>query len=1405
MRGRLRLSRKPGHVPKTPAAQAPSTRFGLWADVQRHLLQAYEYLCHVGEAQQWIEGCLGEELGFGVVEMEEGLRNGVVLAKLARVWEGDAVVRRIYEHPKLSFRHSDNINIFLNFVRGVGLPECFIFELTDLYDKKNIPKVIYCIHALSHLLARRGMAERMGNLLGRLQFSDDQLRQTQKGLKDAGVPMPNFSNVGRELAREINEEPEETEEERRDRMLLEAEDSIIAVQTIARGFLARKARAAQTVRLRIAERYIAKMQAQCHGSLVRQRLKEDQKERMDLTPFVQAQARGVLQRRRYARLKAALRTSKMSFVKLQAVARAKVIRTSHNQLSKTFANPIVMTSIVGVQAATRGYLARRRAAAHQAQLARIEPSVVDLQAHVRGVMVRRRVRAQLAKLDNVTDIVVRIQAAARAFLARRRLLLLIRALRKVSPVVMQLQAQARAKLLRQKQEHIQKSLAKVEVVKAVGGFQALARAAIARNRGREQLKQLEFYAPDVVAFQAACRGALVRDEFWAWRRYLHESQEEATYLQKLIRGLMTRRAFRAKLEYYRANLHKVVKIQALFRAKDTREQYRQLTLGKSVTANTIKNFVHLLDDSEADFADEIDLERMRKRVVEGIREVQNLENEVAELDVKIGLVVNNVKSFDEVIKARRRHGAETAAAHAARSSVLAAHGDPFAGPSALDASTRRKLELYQQLFYLLQTRPEYFARLFYRLSRIDMPDKTKRLAERVILTLFGFGQDRREEYLLLKLLQRQQLTMSQASALEEIRAAPTLRDLFTAQPMYMNVAVQYFKPKQVPYVKEMLQVLIRAVVDEHDLDLETDPSLIYRNRINIEEMQSGVVSSKPKDLPYHEAVNDPETRAEFIRHLQKLHALTKDFMRAITQSTRKMPYGMRCLARETLHAVKQIFPNETEETHAAFIGRLIYYRYIHPAIITPETFDVIPTTIGAISRKNLSQISKMLMQITSGVPFGADDPCLMPLNDYVADAIKQMNAWFFEVADVDEAEVHFHAHEFLDVTVQPKPIYISPNEVYSMHTLLMQNTEHLAKSREDPLRVIISELDGVPNFGSDELKDARDRAVTLELTNRFANVADPHAEEKALWVQAKRGVLAILRVQPSKDLYESLVQEVTDDHEAVWADIVDNQIATDRLRSRRNRRMPSTTGHEGAYRLDDIQSLSFREVKFRAISYLLELEKLGKVTRSDGYQAILNAIAGDVRSKHRKRLLRQQEIESMQDALNYLGDRKKYFEEQINSYHHYVENTMSTMQRGKGKKRFVMPFTKQFFHQRDVQRSGKAAQFGSFKYSAQELYDKSILLSMDQFSPRQFEKIDIVISSDKMHVFTMEIFNNTLGASTLVASTELRMEDLLQAQFENRISLPLFDGMVKVHVNFLLYQINKKCVILSSCLCTTDV
>lgn len=468
---------------------------------------------------------------------------------------------------------------------------------------------------------------------------------------------------------------------------------------------------------------------------------------------MQAQSRGFLVRRRFAKLKGAIRNSITSVTKLQTVARARIAQRARKEQLRAFTSDSTMTDIVRFQAIARGALQRRVITKQLQILDSLDSSTVGLQAQARGVLMRRRVRTQLAKLDDVSHVVVRIQAAVRTYLARKRLLTLIRGLRKATPVLVRLQARARANLARQQHQSMNKALAKMEIVTSVGGFQALARAALARNRHREQTKQLEFRLPDVVGFQSVARGALVRRDFYAWRDHLWRSQGVAVFLQALLRGVLQRKKFKAKMQYYRSNLDKVVKIQSLFRAKETREQYRQLTLGTNVSVGTIKNFVHLLDDSETDFQEEVDLERMRKQVVERIRENQALESDVNDLDVKIALVVQNVKSFEELIKARRRYGADTAAAHAARASVLAAHGDPFAGPSTLDHAAKRKLELYQQLFYLLQSRGEYLSRLFRAVSLDPSPEKNRRLLERVVLTLFGYGQDRREDYLLLKMFQ----------------------------------------------------------------------------------------------------------------------------------------------------------------------------------------------------------------------------------------------------------------------------------------------------------------------------------------------------------------------------------------------------------------------------------------------------------------------------------------------------------------------------------------------------------------------------------------------------------------------------------------------------------------------------
>jgi Ras GTPase-activating-like protein IQGAP2/3 len=658
----------------------------------------------------------------------------------------------------------------------------------------------------------------------------------------------------------------------RDRLLLENESSIMAVQCVARGYLIRKYQSTLRARMQLTGRHVAKFQAHCMGALVRRRLEQQRSARGDIRPWalslqaaaramivrrkwrarlreiaqssryvvkMQAQLRGVLQRRRFARLKSALRSSTLSVTKLQSIARARISRHSHNQIAKTFNHPAIQFSVVALQARARGALTRRTAMQRGNWLNHFEPNFVALQAHCRGVLMRRRMRNQMAKLDDVSDVVVRIQAAVRTYLARKRLLLLIRGLRKATPVVVGFQARARANLARQHHRNINKALSQAKTIVSVGGFQALARASIARNRHRELTTSLGFVAPDVVGFQAASRGALVRQDYYAWRDHLRRSQPIATLLQAMLRGALQRKVFRTKMNYYRANLSKVIKIQSLFRAKETREQYRQLTLGTNVTVGTIKNFVHLLDDSEADFQEEIKVERLRKKVVESIRENQALESELSDLDVKIALVVQNVQSFDGVIKARKL-GADSAAAHAARASLLAAYGDPFSGPNTLDQTARRKLQLYQQLFYLLQTHAEYLSRLFIRMSMDDALEKNRRFTERVVLTIFGFGQDRREDFLLLKLFQvfnflcaisAHSTIFVQVAVQDEVNSAGSIHEIIHGHPVYINIAVPYARPKQNTYVRDALQAVIRRVIDapavgEPPIDLELDPSVV---------------------------------------------------------------------------------------------------------------------------------------------------------------------------------------------------------------------------------------------------------------------------------------------------------------------------------------------------------------------------------------------------------------------------------------------------------------------------------------------------------------------------------------------------------------------------------------------------
>ena len=58
-----------------------------------------------------------------------------------------------------------------------------------------------------------------------------------------------------------------------------------------------------------------------------------------------------------------------------------------------------------------------------------------------------------------------------------------------------------------------------------------------------------------------------------------------------------------------------------------------------------------------------------------------------------------------------------------------------------------------------------------------------------------------------------------------------MEDINSGHPIFLNIAVQYLRPKLAAYAKETLQKIIKELIADKDLDLEVDPVTV-RNIIN---------------------------------------------------------------------------------------------------------------------------------------------------------------------------------------------------------------------------------------------------------------------------------------------------------------------------------------------------------------------------------------------------------------------------------------------------------------------------------------------------------------------------------------------------------------------------------------------
>jgi Ras GTPase-activating-like protein IQGAP2/3 len=290
-------------------------------------------------------------------------------------------------------------------------------------------------------------------------------------------------------------------------------------------------------------------------------------------------------------------------------------------------------------------------------------------------------------------------------------------------------------------------------------------------------------------------------------------------------------------------------------------------------------------------------------------------------------------------------------------------------------------------------------------------------------------------------------------------------------------------------------------------------------------------------------------------------------------------------------------------------------------------------------------------------------------------------------------------------------------------------------------------------------------------------------------METKRCVLYIIRVQSGTNLMDVMIRPITAEDEYRWEALVRDELL-DPSNNKRGAYADSTT-------LVDITSLSYAELKRMALENLIQLEAAGRVSRHNHYQDLLNAIAVDIRTKHRRRIQRARELEGVRATLAALDEKSQWLDQQLKSYNDYIEQAMITLQSKRGKKRFLLPFTTQYNHQRELQRSGRVPKFGSFKYSARSLAEKGVLVSWAGYPESKWDKLNLTISSDEVGLFHIE---GSAGSMMIPgASASVPLDDLLQAQFNNCQFMNLFgagqgqgDAVLKLNVNLFLHLVFKK-------------
>ncbi|XP_046387119.1 neurofibromin isoform X3 [Ischnura elegans] len=243
----------------------------------------------------------------------------------------------------------------------------------------------------------------------------------------------------------------------------------------------------------------------------------------------------------------------------------------------------------------------------------------------------------------------------------------------------------------------------------------------------------------------------------------------------------------------------------------------------------------------------------------------------------------------------------------------------------------------------------------------------------------------------------------------EVEVSDCMQTLFRGNSLGSKIMAFCFKIYGASYLQNLLEPLIRPLLDEPNQSFEVDPARLDSSE-DIEENR------------------------------RNLMALTQKVFDAIISSAEKFPPQLRSMCHCLYQVLSKRFP-QIPQSNIGAVGTVIFLRFINPAIVSPLEMGIVNKQAPTPVKRGLMLMSKILQNIANHVEFSKEQH-MLPFNDFLRSNFETGRRFFIQIAsDCETVEQTSHSMSF-----------ISDANVLALHRLLWSHQErigdYLSSSRD---------------------------------------------------------------------------------------------------------------------------------------------------------------------------------------------------------------------------------------------------------------------------------------------------------------------------------------------------------------------